>query len=91
MAAQVVMDFTHGIVRVEHDSWTVPGLSQCDAILAYLQAGYAISPALAYDLFGTLACHSRISELRGRGHRIECRIVRRGGKQFGQYTLERAA
>ena len=86
MAAQLDMDFVG-----EHRPWIALGLSQCDAILAYLQAGYAISPALAYDLFGTLACHSRISELRGRGHRIKCRIVRRNGKQFGQYTLERAA
>lgn len=72
--------------------WLEPGLSQCDAILTYMQSGYAISPALAYELFGSLALHSRISELRGRGHKIDCQIVRRNGKQFGQYmTTERAA
>ena len=85
---QIAMEFSRRSTDPVLQAWQKKGLSQCDAILVYLQSGYAISPALAYELFGTLACHSRISELRGRGHKIDCQIVRRNGKQFGQYSLQ---
>ena len=90
MSAQLAMDYSRRATDPVIQPWQKKGLSQCDAILIYLQHGYAISPALAYELFGTLACHSRIAELRARGHEIPCVIVRRNGKQFGQYSLGRA-
>ena len=62
--------------------------SQCQAILAHLEAGNTITPAQAYELCGTLACHSRIAELRERGYDIQCELVRTpGGKTVGCYSL----
>ena len=89
MSAQIAMEFSRRSTDPVLQAWQKKGLSQCDAILIYLQSGYSISPALAYDLFGTLACHSRIAELRGRGHVIPCVMVSRNGKRYGQYSLER--
>ena len=63
-------------------------MSQCDAILEVLQAGNTITPAQAYALCGTLALHSRISELRSQFHDIHCELVRTpSGKHVGQYSL----
>ena len=66
-------------------------MKQNDAILAHLQTGQTITPMLAYELFGVLACHSRISALRKLGHPIACRIVTREGKRWGEYRLLHAA
>lgn len=62
-------------------------MSQNDAILAHLEAGNTITPAEAYALCGSLALHSRISELRGHGYRIDMTLRRENGKQFGEYYL----
>lgn len=63
-------------------------MSQCQAILAHLEAGNTITPAQAYELCGTLACHSRIAELREQGYDIRCDIIRTaGGKNVGCYSL----
>lgn len=67
-------------------------MSQCDAIRSWLEAGSTLTPRDAYDLFGTLALHSRIAELRARGLNIVCELVTLpGGKRVGQYRLERIA
>lgn len=64
-------------------------MTQCESILAALQRGETITPASAYALCGTLACHSRISELRERGHDIECELVKTAsGKTVGSYRLK---
>lgn len=66
-------------------------MSQCDAILAHLQAGNSLTPAEAYERFSTLALHSRIAELRQRGHAIDCEIVETpSGKHVGKYCLQNA-
>ena len=66
-------------------------MTQCEAILAHLAAGNTITPVEAYALCGSLALHSRIAELRGRGCRIDCEIIRTsGGKNVGRYTLNEA-
>lgn len=66
-------------------------MSQNDAILDYLRAGNTLTPAAAYSLFGTLALHSRITELRDRGHVIDCRLAKvPSGKTVGHYTLRQA-
>ena len=63
-------------------------MSQCDVILEVLQRGETITPAQAYELCGTLACHSRISELREQGYDIRCEIVRTpSSKHVGRYSL----
>ena len=63
-------------------------MKQNDAILAHLQTGQTITPMLAYELFGVLACHSRISELRKAGHSINCSIRSTdNGRRYGEYTL----
>ena len=63
-------------------------MTQCDAILAHLRAGNTITPAEAYALCGTLALHSRISELRADFHDIHCELIRTpSGKHVGRYSL----
>ena len=66
--------------------------TQCDAILAHLQAGHTLTADDAFRLCGTHVCHSRIAELRNRGHNIECQlVVRPDGRKIWQYRLERIA
>jgi hypothetical protein len=63
-------------------------MTQCEAILFHLEAGNTITPVEAYALCGTLALHSRIAELRGRGYRIDCELVEvPSGKHVGRYSL----
>ena len=67
-------------------------MGQCEAILKHLQSGNTITPAQAYEMCGSLALHSRISELRERGHQIACDMVTvPSGKSVGQYRLLNAA
>lgn len=62
-------------------------MSQNAAILAHLEAGNTITPAEAYALCGSLALHSRISELRREGYRIDGEIRTGNGKRWGEYWL----
>lgn len=65
------------------------GTSQCEIILAALQnkAGEWVSlPELAFSS-GSMAVHSRISDLRERGHLIEHRNQRKGRKVHSSYRL----
>ena len=63
-------------------------LSQCEMILAHLRAGRTVTPAEGYTLFGTLALHRRINELRSKGHAIACELVDTPeGKTVGRYSL----
>jgi len=62
-------------------------MTQADAILERLLRGETITPRLAYELTGSLACHSRIAELRERGHQIDCTIKTLGRKRWGEYRL----
>lgn len=64
-------------------------MTQANQILQMLKQGKRVTPFSALAICGSLACHSRISELRDRGHRIECRIVTRNGRRFGEYRLMR--
>jgi hypothetical protein len=38
-------------------------------------------------MFGTLALHSRVNELRSRGHDIETEMIEVGGKRVGRYSV----
>lgn len=62
-------------------------MSQCAAILEWLEAGNTLTPAEAYEKFGTLALHSRISELRAEGWNIVMHIRTGNGKRWGEYQL----
>ena len=67
-------------------------MSQNQAILAHLQSGRTLTPAQAYELCGTLACHSRMAELRERGYPVVCEMVKTAGhKRVGQYSLLKVA
>lgn len=63
-------------------------MSQSEAILGYLQSGKTLTPLDSYLMFGTLALHSRVAELRARGHDIACKLVKvPSGKTVGEYSL----
>lgn len=62
-------------------------MSQCASIWAWMADGNTITPAEAYAKFGTLALHSRIAELRERGHKINTEMIDVNGKQVGRYSM----
>jgi len=49
-----------------------------------------ITPLEAFRLYGTLATHSRVAELRERGVPVKCTLIKVGGKHVGQYSLDQA-
>ena len=61
--------------------------SQCDQVLEMLRAGGYVTPATIYEQTGSLAGHSRIAELRDRGHAIRCDVHHCGRTKYGVYTL----
>ncbi len=61
--------------------------SQTDQVLAMLQSGMIVTPASIYEQTGSLAGHSRISELRDRGFDIRCTVRHRGRVKWGEYRL----
>lgn len=63
--------------------------SQADVLLEHLLRGETITPMRAFELTGSMACHSRMAELRDRGHRIDCKIASGNGRRWGCYTLVR--
>ncbi len=62
-------------------------VSQNETILEALRRGEVVTPARAFELCGSYACHSRIAELRERGHDIRCTVRRKNGRKFGEYSL----
>lgn len=65
------------------------GTSQCDAILAELQARPGEWVGL-FDLYlasGSMAVHSRIADLRARGHHIDQRSDRTSSRVLSYYRL----
>ncbi len=67
----------------------IAGTSQCDAILAALKerAGQWVGLPALYNVSGSMAIHSRIADLRARGHRIEHRNERVGRMIHSSYRL----
>ena len=63
-------------------------MTQCARILAFLEDGNTLTPAKAYAMFGTLALHSRIAELRARGHAIKMEMHSNETGRWGEYWLE---
>ena len=65
------------------------GATQCDLILAELEradGGWVSLPRL-HTASGSMAVHSRIADLRGRGHAIEHRNERKGRTIHSSYRL----
>jgi len=62
-------------------------MSQCAQLLEAMQRGEVITPLRAFQLTGSLACHSRIAELRAAGHEIAKEMRMENGKRFGAYRL----
>jgi hypothetical protein len=63
--------------------------SQRDEILGHLLTGKAISPLEALEKFGCFRLGGRIFELRQQGYRIKTETVKKNGKAFASYSLEK--
>jgi len=63
-------------------------MSQKENILTHLKTGKTLTPLSAFQLYGTLALHSCVAELRADGHNIVCTMQSENGKRFGRYALE---
>jgi hypothetical protein len=63
--------------------------TQCGRILAKLMEtpGEPVGLWDLYQVSGSMAVHSRISELRERGHHIVCTTTQQGKKVLSSYTL----
>ena len=62
-------------------------MSQCAAILLYLQSGHALTPIEALNLFGCLRLAARIEDLRREGHAIDTAMIEGDGKRWASYRL----
>ena len=60
--------------------------SQTENILAYLRAGYSITPMQALTFFGCFRLASRIFDIRKAGFNIEMKLVGKD-KRFAEYSL----
>ena len=69
---------------------TKAGTSQCDAILDYLKAMRGLWVAMPYlvEVSGSYNVHSRIADLRKRGHEIEHRNERHGSAVHSFYRIK---
>lgn len=63
--------------------------SQTEEILKYLQSGKAITPLEALEKFGCFRLGGRIFDLRQQGHRIKTETVKKNGKHYASYSLEK--
>jgi len=62
-------------------------MSQCDALLAYLQTGASVTPLEALRLCGTLRLSERIRELEAQGVSIAHNWASVGEKRVMSYRL----
>lgn len=65
-------------------------MNQSDRILKHLSTGRSITPLSALNRWGCFRLAPRIRELREAGYRIETHIIKRGGKRYAGYMLDRA-
>jgi len=61
--------------------------SQTRRIVDYLATGKGLTPLVALRRFSCLRLSGRIHELRGQGHDIRTRIVKRGATHVAEYRL----
>ena len=63
-------------------------MTQIALLLDHLQTGQTLTPLEAFQLCGTLACHSQMAELRKQGYDIHCEMIKtNSGKRVGRYSL----
>lgn len=62
--------------------------AQSARILAYLQAGHALTPIDALNRFGCFRLGARVWDLRREGYAIESKMVERNGKRFAEYYIK---
>ena len=60
-------------------------MTQNTQIFNHLKRYGSITPGYALDKFDCMRLAARISELRGRGHKIETDWIKRNGKRFAKY------
>lgn len=67
------------------------GVTQCDRILSTLEShsGDWVGIPELYQASGSFVVHSRISDLRRRGHVIENRVEHVSGKRHSFYRISR--
>ena len=63
-------------------------MTQCESILAWLEAGNSLTKAQAFSMGWGLSLNSRVAELRERGHDIVCHTHKVGGKPVYFYRLK---
>lgn len=61
--------------------------TQANQILAALKAGDKITPIDALRRFHCFRLGARVFDLREQGHKIQSKLVLRGGARVAQYTL----
>ena len=66
------------------------GPSQCERILAHLEAGHTLTPLEALQRFQCFSLSQRVTELRQRGYPIHTKMVKlSSGKRVAEYHLTR--
>ena len=61
--------------------------SQNSKILAHLKEGKSITPIGALNKFGCFRLSARIYNLKNDGHKIDCKMITKQGKQFASYSI----
>jgi hypothetical protein len=62
-------------------------MSQTQKILEHMEAGNTVTPLSAQRLCGTLALHSRISDIRAMGYTVTMEMRSANGSRWGEYWL----
>ena len=62
-------------------------MTYADHVLRYLKSGKRISPLIALRKWGCFRLADVIFKLRRMGHNIQCDLVKRGNKRFGEYRM----
>ena len=74
-------------MRADAINGRLHNMTQCANLFTHMRDIGPVTPLEAFRLYGILACHSRISELRERGIPVVCTMIRVGNKQVGQYSI----
>ncbi len=63
--------------------------SQSQRILDFMLAGNRIDPMTALTMFGCFRLGGRIYDLKKLGHPVQSELVKRNGKKFSEYWIDR--
>jgi Helix-turn-helix domain len=63
-------------------------MTQCEMVLAHLKKGRILTSMQAFRLYGITRLADRVRDLRAKGHRVECGMVKLpSGKRTGVFSL----